>query len=120
MNRALTVPSIDLYDDSGRVDLSAVAEYVKEPVTHFTGMVGMSESGLRKNPTSEKAQVAGRRFVRILDKLEHELGGKKIALAWLKTPNAELEERSAFELILDGEFEPVEGLIESIATGQPG
>ncbi|HVS46553.1 MAG TPA: hypothetical protein VMS32_07805, partial [Verrucomicrobiae bacterium] len=109
----------EFYDDFGRLSIKRVAAYVGEPVERFAKMVGMTGSGLRKNPVSQMVQAPGRRFVWILGRLERELGSKKVALMWLRTPDPALEEKSALELLAQGEFAPVEWLLHAMTTGTP-
>jgi len=114
-------PVIDsLFDEKGRVDLAAVADLTGQPVTRLAPMTSLTAYALRKNPTSDKAQPAGRRFVEILSSAFYIFGGTKPALIWMRYPREELGGESPLDIALKGEFGPVEGLLHDMLSGQPG
>lgn len=83
-----------LYDEQGRIDMVAVADMIGESVAHVAQMTPLTPGALRKNPTSDRAQPAARRFVRVLSELTRLLGNRKAALIWLRAPHRELEDQS--------------------------
>jgi uncharacterized protein (DUF2384 family) len=109
-----------LYDEQGRVDMSAVADMIGDSVARVAQMTPLTPGALRKNPTSDRAQPAARRFVRVLSDLARLLGSRKAALIWLRTPHPELEGRSPLELFYGQHFEAVEGLVQDLRSGSPG
>jgi uncharacterized protein (DUF2384 family) len=109
-----------LYDERGRVDMAAVADMIGESIARVAQMTPLTAGALRKNPTSDRAQPAGRRFVRVLSDLTWLLGNRKAALIWLRTPNRELEDHSPLDLLYGRHFEAVEGLVADLRSGSPG
>jgi len=109
-----------LYDDHGRVDMAAVSDVTGEPIERLAKMTPISPGALRKNPTSERAQPAARRFVRVFSEMTRLLGSPKAALIWLREPHPELEDHSPFELLYSKHFEAVENLVHDLRSGMPG
>jgi hypothetical protein len=109
-----------LYDDRGRVDMAAVSDMTGEPIARLARMTPLTPGALRKNPTSERAQPAGRRFVGVLTETTRLLGSRKAALIWLRTPHPELEDHSPLDLLYSKRFEAVEGLVHDLLSGSPG
>ncbi|MBV8371579.1 MAG: DUF2384 domain-containing protein [Candidatus Eremiobacteraeota bacterium] len=110
----------ELYDNIGRVDMAAVAEMTGEPIARLAQMTPLTAGALRKNPTSERAQPAARRFVGMFASAARLLGSRKAALIWLRTPHPELENHSPLDLLYDQRFEAVEGLVHDLRSGAPG
>ncbi len=109
----------ELYDDTGRVDMAALAELIGEPIARLARMTPLTAGALRKHPTSERAQPAGQRVARVLAELTR-LVGRKPALIWLRSPHPELEHHSPLELLYNKRFDAVEGLVRDLASGSPG
>ncbi len=109
-----------LYDDQGRIDMSAIADITGEPIARLARMTPLTPGALRKNPTSERAQPAGRRFVGLLADMTRLLGSRKAALIWLRTPHPELEGQSPLDLLYGKRFEAIEGLVFDLLSGSPG
>jgi uncharacterized protein (DUF2384 family) len=114
-------PAIErLFDEKGRIDLAAVAKLIGQQVARLAPMTSLTPHALRKNPTSDKAQPAGRRFVEILSSAVYLFGGMKPAMIWMRYPRHELGGESPLAIALKGEFGAVEGLLHDILSGQPG
>jgi uncharacterized protein (DUF2384 family) len=109
-----------MYDDSGRVDMAAVSDITGEPMTRLARMTPLTAGALRKNPTSDRAQPAARRFVGVLAEMTRLLGNRKAAMIWLRNPHPELEGHSPLELLYGQRFEAVEGLVHDLLSGSPG
>jgi uncharacterized protein (DUF2384 family) len=109
-----------LYDEKGRVDMAAVADMIGESVARLAQMTPLTAGALRKNPTSDRAQPAARRFVLVLSEMTRLLGSRKAALIWLRTPHPELENHSPLDLLYGRHFEAVEGLVQDLQSGSPG
>jgi uncharacterized protein (DUF2384 family) len=109
-----------LYNGQGRVDMAAVADMTGEPLARLAKMTPLTAGALRKNPTSERAQPAARRFVLVLTEMSRLLGSRKAALIWLRAPHRELDGHSPLELLYGKRFEAVEGLVEDLRSGAPG
>lgn len=109
-----------LYDKQGRVNMAAVSDLTGEPMARLARMTPITANALLKNPTSERAQPAARRFVRAFAQLTRLLGGRKLALIWLRTPHPELEDHSPLDLFYGKRFDAVEGLIQDLLSGMPG
>lgn len=109
-----------LCDEHGRVNMVAVSEVVGEPIARLAKMTPLTPAALRKNPTSERAQPAAHRFVRVLVEMTRLLGSRKAALAWLRAPHRELDGHSPLELLYSQRFEAVEGLVRDLLSGAPG
>lgn len=110
----------ELYDQTGRVDFSAIARKLDEPTGRFALLTGLTANALRQNPTSERAQPQGRRLVRLLEHLNNSFGDWKDTMIWMRHAHPELEGRSPLEVIEAGLIEAIEGLANDLATGQPG
>jgi uncharacterized protein (DUF2384 family) len=109
-----------LYDEQGRVDMAAVANLTGESIARLAQMTPLTAGALRKNPTSERAQPAARRFVRVLTQMTVLLGNRKAALIWLRAPDPELEGHTPLQLLYGKRFEAVEGLVHDLVSGTPG
>ena len=109
-----------LYDEQGRVDMAAVANLTGEPIARLAQMTPLTPGALRKNPTSERAQPAARRFVHVLYQMTALLGNRKASLIWLRARHPELEGHSPLELLYGKRFEAVEGLVHDLVSGTPG
>jgi uncharacterized protein (DUF2384 family) len=109
-----------LYDDQGRVDMAAVSNMIGEPMARLARMTPITANALLKNPTSERAQPAARRFVRVLAEMSRLLESRKLALIWLRTPHPELEDHSPLNLFHGKRFDAVEGLVQDLLSGMPG
>lgn len=109
-----------LFDEQGRVDMAAVSDMTGESIARLAQMTPLTPGALRKNPTSERAQPAGRRFVGVLAEMTRLLGSRKAALIWLRTPHPELEGHSPLDLLYGKRFEAIEGLVHDLLSGSPG
>jgi len=109
-----------LYDKRGRVDMAAVSDMTGESIARLAQMTSLTPGALRKNPTSERAQPAARRFVGVLAEMTRLLGSGKAALIWLRTPHSELEGHSPLDLLYGKRFEAIEGLVHDLLSGSPG
>ncbi len=100
--------------------MAAVSDMIGESIARIAQMTPLTPGALRKNPTSERAQPAGRRFVRLLADLTRLLGSRKSAMIWLRTPHPELEGQSPLELLYGKRFEAVEWMVHDLLSGSPG
>jgi len=98
----------------------AVADMIGESVAHVASDDPLTPGALRKNPTSDRAQPAARRFVRVLSELTRLLGNRKAALIWLRAPHRELEDHSPWICSNGRHFEAVEDSFQDLRSGSPG
>ncbi len=100
--------------------MAAVADLTGESIGRLAQMTSLTPGALRKNPTSERAQPAARRFVAVLAEMTRLLGTRKAALIWLRSPHPELADHSPLDFLYDKRFEAVEGLVHDLQSGSPG
>ena len=100
--------------------MAAVSDMTGESIARLAQMTSLTPGALRKNPSSERAQPAARRFVGVLGGMTRLLGSRKAALIWLRAPHPELEGHSPLDLLYGKHFEAVEGLVRDFVSGSPG
>jgi len=108
---------------SGRIDAQAVADYLGVPLKRLAEVVGLKYAGLHKTPDSARAQAALRPVVRVLELANRAFGrtdrAGEMVRRWLNRPLHELEDESPLAVILAGEADSVESLLENALTGIP-
>jgi hypothetical protein len=109
----------EVFDERGRVNGSALARALDVPPSQIARAARLSESGLRNNPTSARLQEPGRKIAALLARLDHLLGSRRSTLIWLKSPRAQLNDRSPLDALIGHDFRSVETLVSALETGPP-
>src|SRR5689334_11418172 len=112
-----TVPA--LHARNGRLDARAASALFGVSLASLARALGRSEQAVHKTPTAPSLQEGLRLFERIGAVLLR-LAGSEVGLrTWMHAPHPELEEEAPIELLLSGEGEVVEDLLEAVLTGEP-
>ena len=114
-----TVAAQEVFDERGRVVGRALARALDVPQSQIAKAARLSERGLRNNPTSARLQEPGRRIAALIARLDHLLGSRRSTLIWLKSPRAQLNDRSPLHAMIGHEYESVEALVYALESGQP-
>lgn len=86
----------------------------------MAAIVGYTPRGLGKNPASPKLQADLERLVLLVTKLRELLDGDMaLVRVWLKAPHPALAGAKPLDLLGEGHFDLIEGLVHAIDTGQP-
>jgi hypothetical protein len=105
---------------SGRYDALRVGQSLGLSAAETAQMLRRTPRGLRKNPTSPRLQESLTRIVATLTLLRELLDGSMpYVRIWLRAPHPALGGRTPLSYLLEGQLEPVEGLVRAIAAGRP-
>ena len=113
------VAAQEVFDERGRVVGHALARALDVPPSQIAKAARLSQSGLRNNPTSARLQEPGRKIAALLARLDHILGSRRSTLIWLKSPRAQLNDRSPLEVVIGHDFGSVETLVSALEKGEP-
>jgi antitoxin Xre/MbcA/ParS-like protein len=123
MATATVIPLVTLQElhdpETGRLDASRVAEYLKVPLRQLAGALNKNYSTVHKTPSAPSLQPALYSIKRILEILEQVFVDRPAVLAWLNSPHPDLGRRTALEVILQGYPDAVEDMLEAALTGTP-
>jgi DNA-binding protein HU-beta len=114
-----TIPPIEaLHDpDTGRVNAVRVARYLKESLAFMAAALGRNYSTVVKTPAAMTLQERLRDFKRIIEVLEHVLGGAERMRIWMNTPHPDLDDETPRDVIASGKVAVVRGMIDSALSG---
>jgi len=117
--RARTVPLVsELHDPTtGRVDTKKVARYLGLSLKSVAGALGKDYKGVFKTPASESLQPLLAPFHRAIVALDRYFGDRRQSLAWLNTPNHDLDEKRPKDLLLAGKGEIVADMLQGALAG---
>jgi hypothetical protein len=117
----LNAPLGAVITDEGRVDAKVLAEQIDVTVPTVAKVLGKSARFLREYPSAKSAQRRALSFVDRVNDLAIELGSLKYAIAWLKTPMRELDEKSPIEVLAgdDEAFAIAIGFIDDFLKAVP-
>jgi len=113
------VAAQEVFDENGRVVGHALARALDVPPSQIAKAARLSERGLRNNPTSPRLQEPGRRIAALLARLDHLLGSRRSTLIWLKSPRAQLNDRSPIDALIRHDFGSVDALVYVLEAGGP-
>ena len=117
--RSSMVPS--LHDPaSGRIDAKLVAAYLDVPLSTLARAVGKDYKAVFKTPASAPLQALLAPIHRTVVVLERVLGSRSSALAWLNSPNGELDGRTPLSVVMAGRAEVVADMLEGTLAGVIG
>jgi uncharacterized protein (DUF2384 family) len=113
------VAAQEVFDENGRVVGHALARALDVSPLQIAKAARLSERGLRNNPTSPRLQEPGRRIAALIARLDHLLGSRRSTLIWLKSPRAQLNDRSPLDVLVRHDFGSVETLVYALESGKP-
>lgn len=123
MKAAVLIPAVNLQNlhdpETGRLDASQFAEYLKIPLKQLAPALGKSYPALHKTPSAPALQPALRSIKRSLEILEQVFVERPAVLAWLNNPHRDLGRRTPLEVILQGYPDAVEDMLEAALLGLP-
>lgn len=102
---------------SGRLSAKAVANVFGMTLAKIGKLIGKSRQTLTKTPDAPAIQPLLQPFARVA-RLRAVLGEDDFR-AWLERPNPHLDEKSAINVIEEGQTEVVADLVEDMLTGRP-
>jgi hypothetical protein len=121
---ALQTPVLTLQElhdpETGRLDASRVAEFLKIPLKQLAEGLGKNYSTVHKTPTAPALQPPLQSIKRSLEILERIFDDRAVVLAWLNSPHQDLGRRTPMGVILEGRSNVVEDMLESALMGMPG
>ena len=120
MTSLLSHTLLEAHTESGEYSALNMADLLKIPVGQMAQILGVSRQALHKNPSSSRLQEPLRRLDRMLVSLVELTGSLEHTRIWLKAGHPDFDDKPPLEYLLEGQFEPVEDLIEAIETGLPG
>ena len=112
------VAAQEVFDENGRVVGHALARALDVSPLQIAMAARLSERGLRNNPTSPRLQEPGRRIAALIARLDHLLGSRRSTLIWLKSPRAQLNDRSPLDVLIRHDFGSVETLVYALESNQ--
>jgi hypothetical protein len=114
-----TIPTVEaLHDpDTGRVDAARVARYLNESLAFMAAALRRNYSTVVKTPAAVTLQERLRDFKRIIEVLEHVLGGAERMRIWMNTLHPDLDDETPRNVIASGKVAVVRGMIDSALSG---
>ena len=117
--RSSMVPS--LHDPrSGRIDAKLVAAYLDVPLSTLARAVGKDYKAVFKSPCSAALQARLAPIHRTVVAMERIFGSRSSALAWLNSPNGQLDGRTPLSVVMSGRAEVVADMLEGTLAGVIG
>lgn len=108
----------DLHDrKTGRIDAKRLAEYLALPLSALARAVGRDYKGVFKTPASESLQPVLEPIHRTAVALHRYFRHRRETLAWLNTPNPELDGQRPRDLVLEGKAEVIADMLEASLAG---
>jgi hypothetical protein len=116
----ITVSLEELHDpESGRLDASQFAEYLKVPLKQMAHALGKSYPAVHKTPDAADLQPGLQSIKRTLEILEQVFPTRSAVLAWLNNPHTDLGRRTPLGVILEGYPDAVTDMLEAALIGLP-
>lgn len=117
---ALRLPLKELHDpESGLLDAERISNYLGISLRRLASALGRNYSTIHKTPSAPMLQPALRSIKRSLVILEQVLGDRASALAWLNSEHPMLDQQTPMDVVLAGDAEIVERLLERALEGIP-
>jgi uncharacterized protein (DUF2384 family) len=110
------VAAQEVFDENGRVIGHALARALDVSPLQIAKAARLSARGLRNNPTSPRLQEPGRRIAALIARLDHLLGSRRSTLIWLKSPRAQLNDRSPLDVLIRHDFGSIEALVYALES----
>jgi Protein of unknown function (DUF2384) len=110
----------ELHDpETGRLDASRIAEFLKVPLKQLAGALDKNYSTVHKTPSAPALQPPLRSIKRTLEILEEVFPNRAVVLAWLNSPHVDLGNRTPLDVILLGHPDAVTDMLEAALMGIP-
>jgi hypothetical protein len=120
LSQPIVVSLQELHDpETGRLDASQLAEYLKVPLKQMAQALGKSYGAVHKTPSAPDLQPTLQSVKRTLEILEQVFPSRAGVLAWLNNPHPDLGRRTPLEVILEGYPGAVKGMLEAALMGIP-
>ena len=114
----LRLPDAALHDSkSGRIDAKRIAEYLDVPLKAVSSAIGREYKTVFKTPAAPALQSALDPIARTLRALQRYFDRRQESLAWLNTPNPELDSGRPLDLLLHGQADVVADMLEGALAG---
>lgn len=114
-----TIPTVKALHDpgTGRVDAVRVAHHLNESLVFMADALRRKYSTVAKTPAAVPLQERLRDFKRIIEVLEHVLGGTEAMRIWMNTPHPDLDDETPRNVIASGKVAVVRRMIDSSLSG---
>jgi hypothetical protein len=110
----------ELYDPAnGRIDAKRIADRLAIPLSKLSDGLGVDYRTVYKTPSSERLQPALRPIKRSLEILSQTIDNQETVLAWLNTPHPLLDKKTPLSIILGGQADQLETILENAIAGIP-
>jgi uncharacterized protein YcfJ len=116
---AVEVPLQELHDSTGRLHAGKIADYLQIPLKQFAEALGKNYSTVHRTPSALALQVTLRSIKSSLVILEEVLGDRTRVLAWLNHPHPDLGRQTPMEVILKGNAQVIQDMLEAALEGIP-
>ena len=114
-------PAPSLHDPrTRRIDAKRLATYLDVPLSALARAAGKDYKAVFKSPASAPLQPRLAPVHRTVVALERILGSRSRALAWLNSPNGELDGKTPLALVMAGKAEVVADMLEGTLAGVIG
>ena len=116
----LTVTLPELHDaSSGRIDAQKLADYIGVPFKRLAEGLHLTYKTVHRNSSAESVQKVLKPVKRSLEILHRFFDNPETIRVWLNTSHPDLDGRTALELILSNNPEPVLTILENAVAGVP-
>jgi hypothetical protein len=116
----LTVTLPELHDPkTGRIDVQKVADYMGVPFKRLAEGLHLTYKTVHRNSSAESVQDVLKPVKRSLEILHQFFDKPETIRVWLNTPHPDLDGRTALEVILTNNPEPVLTILENAVAGVP-
>ena len=114
-------PAPSLHDPrTHRIDARRLASYLDVPLSALARALGKDYKAVFKTPASAPLQARLAPIHSTVIALDRALGGRTHSLAWLNSPNGELDGRTPLSIFLAGRAEVVAHMVEGTMAGVIG
>jgi hypothetical protein len=114
------LPLRELHDpESGLLDAERISNYLGISLRRLASALGRNYSTIHKTPSAPMLQPALRSIKRSLVILEQVLGDRAGSLAWLNSEHPMLDQHTPLDVVLAGDSDIVERMLERALEGIP-
>ena len=110
----------ELHDEAtGRIDAQKLAVYMGVPLKRLAVGLQVNYKATHRNPSAEAFQLVLKPVKRSLEILHEFFNKPETVRVWLNTAHPDLDGRTALEMILANNLDPVLRILENAAAGVP-
>ncbi len=110
----------ELHDEAtGRIDAQKLAVYMGVPLKRLAERLQLNYKAIHRNPSAEAFQLPLKPVKRSLEILHDFFNKPETVRVWLNTPHPDLNGRTALEMFLANNPQPVLRILEGAAAGVP-